>query len=483
MGSWVQQPGIGGRGPLRSLPGTIHQALSSVWHPGGRKVKHAESRLWPIIALAVGLSASTSTFLVPELEGQERNLVDRIAAVVGDSVIVLSQVEERIFQLQAQGQEVPAEGTPARTQLQRDVLDQIINEQLIVQAAAKDTTIVVDEARVEDVVNQDIDQRISGFGSQTAFQEALAAQGFTLASYREFVRGQTRQQFLYQQYMAKRARDLNRIVVEESEVRQFFEEQKDAIGPRPPTVEFAQVVLAPTASDSAKVVAKAEAERIRALAAAGEDFGELARRFSQDPGSKDNGGDLGWFRRGDMMPAFEEAAFGLAVNQISEPVETPYGYHIIRLERRRSGEIRASHILIGLTPTPADVERTLALARDLKGRLEGGEDLARLREEFGDPEAPDTLSVPFDRLTDLPPGFAEPLLSSEPGQVLDPIQYSAGGQTRIAVIKVLDVLEGGEYTLDDPELRRQIRESIQQRKLVDQITEDLRTKTYVQIRM
>jgi parvulin-like peptidyl-prolyl isomerase len=183
------------------------------------------------------------------------------------------------------------------------------------------------------------------------------------------------------------------------------------------------------------------------------------------------------------MPAFEEAAFGLAVNEISQPVETPYGYHIIRLDRRRSGEVRASHILITLTPTPADLERAGAFAGELKSRLEGGEDFARLREEFGEPDAPDTLKVPFDQLKDLPSGFAEPLLASEPGQVLDPIQYSTGTQTRFAIIKVIDVLEGGEYTVDDPELRRQIRENIQQQKLVEQILDELRTKTFVQIRM
>ena len=96
----------------------------------------------------------------------------------------------------------------------------------------------------------------------------------------------------------------------------------------------------------------------------------------------------------------------LPTNALSEPVESPYGFHVIKLLRRRSAEIRASHILILVEPTPGDVDRARERAEELKGRLESGEDFQLLREEYGDPAEPDSLEVPFNQLSELPPGFA-----------------------------------------------------------------------------
>jgi peptidyl-prolyl cis-trans isomerase SurA len=409
--------------------------------------------------------------------------VDRIVAVVGDSVVVLSQIEERVFEFQSGGVEIPERGSEEWLQMQRDILDQMIGEQLIVQAALQDTTITIDELDVEDMVSEEIESRVTRFGGQQSFEEGLAAQGLTLPAYRDYLRGQVRRQSLTQQYMAKRSASLASVIVEEAEIRQFFEEQRDAIGERPPTVVFTQIILVPSPSDSAQAAALSEAARIRQLALEGEDFAELARQFSQDPGSRETGGDLGWFRRGQMVDAFEDAAFNLAINEISDPVESPFGFHVIQMNRRRSGEIRASHILIPVEPTPSDVQRFRQTAQDVKARLEAGESFQELRTEFGDLESPDTLTVPFNQLSDLPPGYAESLVQADAGQVLDPLEYEARGETRLGVLKVVEVLPAGPYSLDDPGLRDQILQTLQQQRMVDQLLEELRGRTYVQIRM
>jgi parvulin-like peptidyl-prolyl isomerase len=321
-------------------------------------------------------------------------------------------------------------------------------------------------------------------GGQTAFQQALAREGWTLSSYRDFLRVQARQQRLYGMYMQQRSRELASIVVDEEEIREFFEEQREAIGNRPPGVKFAQIIITPIPSDSVVEAARAEAERIRQLVLGGEDFGELAAQYSVDPGSKDNGGDLGWFRRGTMVPTFDEAVFNLAVNEVSEPVESPFGFHIIRLDRRRSGEVRASHILIPVDVSGEETEnQALETAQQVKSRLEAGDDFETLREAFGNTEEPDTLSVALNQLSELPPGFAEPLLQADAGQVLDPIRYETAGLVNFSVIMVLERIEGGEATLEDEALRAQIIDAIQQQKLVERILEELRASTYVQIRM
>jgi parvulin-like peptidyl-prolyl isomerase len=270
-------------------------------------------------------------------------------------------------------------------------------------------------------------------------------------------------------------------MIQEAEIEAFFREQEGNLGQRPSTVSFTQIIHLSTPSDSAREAARAEAERIRQLALRGEDFSDLAKRFSQEPGAQESGGDLGWFRRGEMVQAFEDAAFNLGTDQISDVVETPFGFHVIKVERRRSGEVRARHILIQPETTEGDRVAARGTAETVKARLQAGEDFVALREAFGDPQSPDSLEVPFDRLRELPPGFAEPLLQSEPGEIIGPIEYEVSGKARFAVIQVQEVREGGQFSLED--LRPQIRERLQQENLLERILEELRSQTYVDIRL
>jgi hypothetical protein len=115
--------------------------------------------------------------------------------------------------------------------------------------------------------------------------------------------------------------------------------------------------------------------------------------------------------------------------------------------------------------------------------LESNEDFEALRQEFGETTEPDTLPVPMSRLRELPPGFAEPLSTAQAGQVLDAVEYQVRDEMRLAVIKVLEFLPAGPYTLEDQDLRGRIMSQIQQGKFVEKILEDLRSKTYIQIRM
>jgi peptidyl-prolyl cis-trans isomerase SurA len=431
----------------------------------------------PLVGLLFLLGALAP---IRDLPAQESGLVDRIAAVVGDSVITLTQVQERIFQLEYQGVEVPTE-PDALLQLQRDLLGTMVEEQLIVQAALQDTTILVDEGELDQIVSEDLDTRAREFGGQAAFQQALSQQRWTLGSYREFLRGQARQQRLYNQFLAKQVQDVGSIVVEESEILEFFELQRARMGERPPSATFTQIILVPSPSDSSREAARAEANRIRGMAIEGEPFEDLARRFSQDTGSGEQGGDLGWFRRGAMVEAFEDVAFLLPEGAISEPVETSFGFHVIRVDRRRSGEVRARHILIQAQVSDRDEELTGILAGEVKGKLEAGEPFEALRATYGDTLAPDTLNVPFDRLGELPPGFAEPLTRAEAGQILGPFPYETQGRSRFAVLRVEEIREGGEFTFED--LRDQIRSRLQEQKLLRRILDDLRSRIFVEIRL
>jgi peptidyl-prolyl cis-trans isomerase D len=145
------------------------------------------------------------------------------------------------------------------------------------------------------------------------------------------------------------------VSLSDEELRAAYEERKDEEFQRKASAKVSAVawVARTTAADTARV--KEEVDSLRARAVAGEDFADLARELSQDPGSAQRGGDLGFFGRGQMVPEFEQAAFALAANELSQPVLSPFGWHLIKAGEHQadsSGQrLRAQHILRTITPS------------------------------------------------------------------------------------------------------------------------------------
>ena len=213
----------------------------------------------------------------------------------------------------------------------------------------------------------------------------------------------------------------------------------------------------------------------------GEDFAELAERYSGDEGSANLGGDLGWFRRpSGFVREFEDAAFAINSGQITEPVRTQYGYHIIKVDRIRGPERKASHILISFDIGEDDMARAQALGEELKARIEAGESAQDLHAEYGAEELPDSLSVAMDRLGELPQGYAELLRTASPGDVFGPISFGEGARATLAVVEVLDVRDEGTFTFED--LEPVIRDRLQREKVLEELMRRLRESSYVDIR-
>ncbi len=152
--------------------------------------------------------------------------------------------------------------------------------------------------------------------------------------------------------------DESEISVTDEDLRRYYEEHRDEFKqPATASVEVVGLSRVPEAADTAATLEAAK--KIREQLVAGADFAELARKHSADPGSRERGGDLGWFGRGDMTPEFEKAAFALKPGAISEPVLTPFGYHIIKVTDKKDDRVRASHILIPITLRPESEDRLL----------------------------------------------------------------------------------------------------------------------------
>ncbi|HSG80769.1 MAG TPA: peptidylprolyl isomerase, partial [Gemmatimonadota bacterium] len=256
--------------------------------------------------------------------------------------------------------------------------------------------------------------------------------------------------------------------------------QKASLGPKPATITLKQVIVTTRPSEDALLLAREEAQQALARARSGEDFARLAREYSDDTGTREGGGDLGWQQKGDLVTEFEDALWALSPGQISDIVETEYGYHIIKLERVRGNDRQSRHILIRPEVTDADRQRTQALADSVAASLRAGADIDSLIQRYGDPRERSTLTeFPQDQL---PEYYRVAMQGAQPGDVVGPIELATPGRPpKASVVKLLEYTPAGEWSLD--EYREVIRQQLQQQKMIERIVDQLREQTYVELRL
>jgi peptidyl-prolyl cis-trans isomerase SurA len=261
-------------------------------------------------------------------------------------------------------------------------------------------------------------------------------------------------------------------------MRQFFDEQKASLGKRPATLSFRQVVITPTPSAEAKARTKARADSIVLELRRGADFATAARRFSQDPGSKEQGGSLNWFRRGVMVPEFERVAFGMKPGVISDPVESPFGFHIIQVERVQPAEVQARHILLVPDIDSVHVERARTTAEAVRKALAAGAPFDSLQRLHHDPSAErEAKDVP---VTKLPENYAKVIGTADSGTVVPVFTIPAGAREQFVVLQVIGRRPEGDIRYED--VRDRIREQLGQQLAIRRYLDRLRKATYVEIR-
>ena len=258
---------------------------------------------------------------VPAAKPVPAVLPDTVASVNGDA-IGKTEFEAAIKSIEAR--ERRAVPTEQRDSVYRGVLDDLVAYRLLKQEAKQRQIAVPDT---------DVDARLAQlkkqFGSEANFQTALKSQNMTAARLREDTRTDLLVNKLLEQEVTPK------IQVKPADVSEFYEKNPDKFK-QPEAAHAAHIlIMVPPDADPAKKAAlKARAEEALAAAKAGQDFATLAKKYSQD-GSAQHGGDLGFFPKGQMVPAFDQAAFAMQPGQISGLVETQFGYHIIKMIERR----------------------------------------------------------------------------------------------------------------------------------------------------
>lgn len=371
-----------------------------------------------IIAAAAIISG---IFSMQETRAQETGfVVDEIVAKV-DNYIVLKSEVDRMYQ------DYLTNGNSPSQSARCEILALVTRNKLMLAKAEIDSVVVLD-AEVDANTQRRMDIILAQSGRTPVELEELY--GKTLEQIRSELRDQIREQMIVQKMEETITADLS---VTPAEVKRFFNRiPKDSLPYFSASVEVAQIVKVAETSAAQKAATRNQLLDIRSRILAGENFGELARKHSNDPSVLSNNGEMGWVGRGRMVPEYEAVAFRLKPGEISMPFESPFGMHIMQLIERRGNEYNSRHVLISPKPSAQDLEdatrfldsiRTLIVHDTLKfeqAAKQYSDDVATKGNGgfFSDPDGGMRLTV-----DELDPGVFFRIDSMKVGNISKPIVY------------------------------------------------------------
>lgn len=359
--------------------------------------------------------------------------IDKVLAVVGDKIILQSDIEQQYAQY------LQEQGNKPNQEVKCIILSQLLGQKLLVMQAEIDSLAEKNPnfaGSVENALQQRIDYFVRNyFGSVEELEEYWGKSIIQLKEdFRPEIRDQLKAELMQQEITAD-------IDVSPADVKEYYDSMpQDSLPIYNTQVEIGQIVLHPKVTEAQKMVARTRLENLRAQIRNGADFKQLAVVHSDDPGSAYKGGDLGFVSRGQMVPEFEAAAFRLKKGELSQIVESEYGFHLIELLERRGEQAHVRHILI--KPKYSDKEREAAVHSldtirqnildkkisfaaaavnysDDKGTRGNGGMFINRQEGYG------FNLIPLDRINEFTgdPGIFPVIDTMEVGQISEPLEF------------------------------------------------------------
>jgi len=397
--------------------------------------------------------------------------VDGIAAIVGNQIILKSEIETNY-------QELKASSTLGENVTKENILRLLIEEKLITEKAERDD-ITASDGEIEMQLERVMQNIIAQFPTYQDFLQVLQKEGLSVDELKERYRDQIAKQVVRDKLLQQEV--FSQIDVSEYEKRQYFETHLDSFPDRPKMVRIAEISIKPAMGSESLDEALKKIENIQDELNKGADFETLAQTYSDCP-SAAQGGDLGYFARGQMVPEFEEAAFALEIGEVSEPVLTEFGYHLIRVDDKRDGEIKARHILIEAAMSDSDKEKITELIDEVYQKLQNGADFMECARQYSTPNEDTDEEVvineyPVDQLAQIPQigAYIENLQEGKFTEALeiDDTYY---------IFKNIGYAEPRPYTYDEiaPQLEQIVFQQKQQEGIDEWITK-LKTEIYVKV--
>ena len=372
-----------------------------------------------------------------------QQLIDGIAAIVGDKIVLKSDVFQ-LAQLNALQSGINIESNPeVIANYQKTALENLVIQNILLDRARVDSLDIIEDEEVDQALDQQIDMFLQQVGSVDQFEAVI---GQNIRSFKKEQWYSVRDQIIAERYRSEVIKSVN---VTRDEVINFYDTYRDSLPPVGTRYELSQMVLPISPGKAARDSAFEKITNIKFRLEQGETFTDLARTYSDDIESRVVGGNIGFVRRGEFVQRFEEAAFALEEGQISDIVETPFGYHIIQLLEKQGERINVNHILINITPSTEDRERVLNLIRDYYFALEQDPELFDSILVIVSPEESENQGIGYVGWVEdnsLPSeSYRTALFGTKPGDITPPFETPDG----FNILKVLSIKDGGVPTLEE----------------------------------
>jgi peptidyl-prolyl cis-trans isomerase SurA len=375
------------------------------------------------------------------LKAQQEVILDRVASVVENKIVLMSDVVLAANAVAAQQKINPNTNPVLYKKILESARESMVEQLLIIEMAEQDSVEIL-EKDIDKALNQQIDNIITQTGSKELAEEAL---GKKISDFKRSYRDDMKGKLLAEKYTSSLTSSIS---VSRGDVIDFFNTYKDSIPSFPTLYKTHHILVEIKPSEESIKNSFNKANDIKNKILNGEiSFSDAAKTYSDDPGSKDRGGNLGYVSRGTFVQEFDKVVFTVEKNILTEPVKTQYGHHIIEVIERTGEKVLARHILIKTKTTDLDKKETYNAINNIKNNITNFGDFYKAAANFSDDKTSNTKGG-FLGMIDLEyyqvPELKKEISSIKTKTVSSPIETDFGYH----LIWVEEIQEGGPPTLE-----------------------------------
>lgn len=424
------------------------------------------------IAVACIAIASSSSHAFDRLDG--------VAAVVGDSIILGSELDAYVMMRSTAGG-ASAPDSASLPGLRKQYLQELVDGKVLIVHAARDTTIVVSNDEIEQALNSHIQQILSQnrITADILEKELKEKYGMGLSKFRAQLRTQFREQLVKQKVQQQY---VSAVQVSRNDVEAFFAQYKDSLPTIGESVLLYKIAVQLKPADSLRQTAYAKIMTIKRRLDNGEDFASLAKQYSEDP-SAENGGDLGFISKGTLNELrFEEMVFSLNVGQVSDVFESRLGFHIAMAVARKDQMVHVRQIFVAVSPPQASTDHVMAQLDSVRVHAASQSDFAAAVKRYSTDSQTKAKAgrMGWVPVFSLPDPVRAAIDSLKPGQMSVPLRDG----NEFELFRIEDRVQNRALTLSDDYdlLAAKTKEIMAQKKLFD-LVKKWRRDVYIDIRL
>lgn len=350
--------------------------------------------------------------------------VDGVVAVVDKEIVLLSELNEITRLTMAQEKQATADSATFN-EMRRKILGRIIDDRILL-AKANSETLQVSEPEINQLVEEQVSALAKRYGTPDSLDKALKSEyGLSLSKLRRKYRKDIRDNLIKQRFREKL---VHKASVTRDEVAKFYTDYKDSLPSEEASVNLSHIMLkiAPTPELEQKALDKIS--RIQARLARGEAFGKIAVEVSEDPTAKDSG-DIGTFAKGELgLPEFETAAFALKAKEVSPPIRTQLGYHLIQVVDRTERKVHVRQITVLVKPSETEEKKIVDRLESLRAGIKDSAAFAAAarRESQDENTKASGGALGWYTLDRLSPDYGTVIKDLDQGEISRPVRIGEG---------------------------------------------------------